>query len=77
MSIQMILKWYAYAGYPSWRPGAFHFVDALEEAGFSSGEARDDISVSKRIYAVRELNPSFAEIERAEITRNRIKRLRK
>jgi len=37
----MILNWYAYAGYPTWRKGALHFIDALEEAGFSSGEARD------------------------------------
>jgi hypothetical protein len=41
MTVQMILNWYAYAGYPTWRKGALDFVSALEEAGFSSGEARD------------------------------------
>ena len=41
MSVQTILNWYAYAGYPNWRHGALHFVDALEETGYSSGEARD------------------------------------
>jgi len=41
MSVQTILNWYAYAGYPNWRHGALHFVDALEETGCSSAEARD------------------------------------
>jgi hypothetical protein len=41
MSIQTILNWYAYAGYPNWRHGALHFVNALEETGCSSAEARD------------------------------------
>ena len=41
MSVQTILNWYAYAGYPNWRHGALHFVDALEETGYSSAEARD------------------------------------
>ena len=41
MSIQTILNWYAYAGYPNWRHGALYFVDALEETGCSSAEARD------------------------------------
>jgi hypothetical protein len=46
----VLLRWYACAGYPSWKYGGLHFIDALEELGYTNEEARDMLTDSYITY---------------------------